>query len=53
MSEQDGFYRYESDRLELLHGDFFNLTPKHLQDVVAVFDRASLVPYPANFAKST
>lgn len=47
LSEQDGFYRYKSDRLVLWQGDFLNLRPEHLHDVAAVYDRATLVALPA------
>ena len=41
------FNRYRSDRIQILCGDFFLLTPELLQDVTAVFDRASLIALPA------
>jgi thiopurine S-methyltransferase len=47
----DDFRHYESDRLSLLQGDFFNLAPIHLQKVVAVYDRASLVALPAELRR--
>lgn len=40
------FLRYRVDELEILCGDFFDLTPSHLEEVTAVFDRASLVALP-------
>jgi thiopurine S-methyltransferase len=42
----DGFQWYESSGFRLLCGDFFNLKPKHLQKVEAVYDRAALVALP-------
>lgn len=42
------FTRYKSGRIQILCGDFFLLTPELLQDVVAVFDRASLIALPAD-----
>ena len=40
------FIRYQSGRIQILCGDFFLLTPDLLHDVVAVFDRASLIALP-------
>lgn len=40
------FVRYRTEQLELLCGDFFSLEPEHLSDVVAVYDRASLIALP-------
>lgn len=40
------FARYRSDRIQILCGDFFSLTPALLHDVMAVFDRASLIALP-------
>jgi thiopurine S-methyltransferase len=42
----DGFVSSASDGLEILCGDFFDLQPKHLADVRAVYDRAALVALP-------
>jgi thiopurine S-methyltransferase len=42
----DGFHWYERSGFRLLCGDFFNLKPKHLQKVEAVYDRAALVALP-------
>lgn len=41
------FTRYRSDRIHILCGDFFSLTPALLDGTVAVFDRASLIALPA------
>ena len=41
------FIRYRSDRIQILCGDFFSLTPTMLHDTVALFDRASLIALPA------
>lgn len=46
VSEEPPFRRYRFDELEVLCGDFFDLTPAHLGDVAAVFDRASLIALP-------
>lgn len=44
--ERDRFECHETERLTLLQGDFFNLTPAHVADVTGVFDRAALVALP-------
>ena len=44
--ESGPFARYRSDRIQILCGDFFSLTPALLHDVMAVFDRASLIALP-------
>lgn len=41
------FTRYSLDRIQVLCGDFFQLSPELLHGVVAVFDRASLIALPA------
>jgi thiopurine S-methyltransferase len=40
-----GFDRYQAPSLELLCGDFFALTPAHLAQVAAVYDRAVLISW--------
>lgn len=40
------FTRYQSDRLTLLHGDFFALSASHTANYPVVYDRASLVAFP-------
>jgi thiopurine S-methyltransferase len=40
------FHCHETERLALLQGDFFNLTPHHVENVEGVFDRASLIALP-------
>ena len=42
------FTRYKSDRVQIYCGDFFFLTPAMLHDVVAMFDRGSLIALPAD-----
>ena len=42
------FTRYKSNRVQIYCGDFFLLTPAMLHDVVAVFDRGSLIALPAD-----
>jgi thiopurine S-methyltransferase len=44
--EKGCFQHYQAEHLAILHGDFFDLTADHLQDVQAVFDRAALVALP-------
>ena len=44
--EQDDFHLWESERLLIWQGDFFNLTASQIRDVAGVFDRASLVALP-------
>ena len=46
VSEAGDFVRYSADGIEILCGDFFQLTPEHLAGVTAVYDRASLVALP-------
>ena len=38
---------YKSERVEILCGDFFSLDPARLRDVVAIYERASLIALPA------
>jgi len=46
-SEQfDSFRALTADRVQLLCGDFFALTPRHLDNVAAVYDRAALIALP-------
>jgi thiopurine S-methyltransferase len=44
--EAGSFSVYESDRLRLLCGDFFDLRPAQLQGVRGVYDRAALIALP-------
>jgi thiopurine S-methyltransferase len=46
IAEEPPFLRYRADELEILCGDFFDLTSTHLAGVAVVFDRASLVAMP-------
>jgi thiopurine S-methyltransferase len=46
ISEESPFLRYRSAQLEILCGDFFDLAPAHLDGVLAVYDRASLIAIP-------
>ena len=46
ITETPPFRRYQADELTLLCGDYFDLSPEHLQGVSAVFDRASLIALP-------
>lgn len=45
-SELGPFTFWRSGRIGILCGDFFSLTPAHLGNVAAVFDRASLTALP-------
>lgn len=44
--EDPPFRRYRSGPIEILCGDFFDLTPRHLPAVGAVYDRGALVALP-------
>ncbi len=46
VTRQGRFERYEVDGLAILNGDFFNLKGDELQQICAVYDRASLVALP-------
>jgi thiopurine S-methyltransferase len=46
VMRQGAFEHYETDGLAILCGNFFDLTPELLQDVTAVYDRASLIALP-------
>ena len=48
VSPQGEFKHWEADGLTVLQGDFFQLSPGHLEGVAAVFDRASLIALPAS-----
>jgi thiopurine S-methyltransferase len=47
VTETPPFRTYAVDELRVLVGDYFDLTPAHLQGVGAVFDRASLIALPS------
>ena len=46
------FDRYETNRICILRGDFFNLSRKDLIKASAVYDRASLIALPKNIRDS-
>ncbi len=46
LSSSQNFKHYTADDIQLLRGDFFDLTKNDLKDVHAVYDRASLVALP-------
>lgn len=46
VSDQGAFRRYAVDELEILCGDFFDLTPAQVSRVGAIYDRASLIALP-------
>ena len=43
VSKVDKFDLYERDGIKLYCGDFFDLKSKHLENVTAIYDRASLI----------
>ena len=43
ISNLDGFILYEGDRIKIYCGNYFDLEVNHLQEVKAVYDRASLI----------
>ena len=45
-SQVDGFILWQSEKISLFCGDFFNLSTKILGEVDAVYDRASLIALP-------
>lgn len=50
--EQDPFIRYQQDKIEILVGDFFELTSDQLKDIRCIYDRASLIALPKEKRKS-
>ncbi len=46
VTERGAFESWACDDLEILCGDFFHLTPEDMEQVNAVYDRASLVALP-------
>jgi len=46
ISEEPPFLRYRAAELEILCGNFFDLTKEHLDGVRGVYDRASLIALP-------
>lgn len=45
------FESFETDRIRILNGDFFELTPPDLSEVAAVFDRGALVALPPDMRR--
>jgi len=43
VSKADDLILYEGDGIQIFCGDFFTIKAKHLEDVKAVYDRASLI----------
>ena len=43
ISNSDGFILYEGDGIRIYCGNYFDLEANHLQEVKAVYDRASLI----------
>lgn len=46
VTQETDFVAYRSDEITLLQGDYFALSARHLEDVSAVYDRASLIALP-------
>lgn len=46
VREAENFVHWAADGIDILCGDFFHLTPKHLEGCGLVYDRASLVALP-------
>ncbi len=51
QSQEGAFTVYESDRIRLLCGDFFDLQAGQLSHIKAVYDRASLIALPADMRR--
>jgi len=47
-SHLDHFELFTSERLQILHGDYFKTDSSDLQNISAVYDRGSLVAFPPN-----
>jgi thiopurine S-methyltransferase len=45
------FSVYRSERIEIFCGDFFNLTPEHVQGLGAIYDRAASIALPDDLRK--
>jgi thiopurine S-methyltransferase len=50
-SQEGAFEVYESDRIRILCGDFFDLQPGQLSRIKAVYDRASLIALPVDMRR--
>ena len=50
--EQDPFIRYQQGKIEILVGDFFELTSEQLKDIFCIYDRASLIALPKEKRKN-
>ncbi len=46
LTRKDSFNIYSHENITIYQGDFFDLTPSHLQEVKAVYDRAALIALP-------
>lgn len=46
IADEPPFLRYRAEELEILCGDFFGLSTRHLEGATAAFDRASLIAMP-------
>lgn len=47
IKKEDGLSLYEAEDIKIYVGDIFNLQPKHLEKVEAVYDRGAFVALPA------
>lgn len=46
LTSTNSFVRYHHDGIDILCGDFFDLTPAHLDGVSLLYDRAALIAMP-------
>jgi thiopurine S-methyltransferase len=46
ISSTGSFVRYDHDGIDILCGDFFDLTPEHLDGATLFYDRAALIAMP-------
>ena len=51
QADYKGFSVFNADNISILKGDYFDLDKELLEDVAAVYDRASLVAMPADMRK--
>lgn len=52
QTKRETFTVYQNEKITLYAGDFFALTPSHLKDIKAVYDRAALVALPTTMRKN-
>ncbi len=51
LKETSLFSHYKNEQVELLCGDYFNLTSEHLKDISLVYDRAALIALPKDMRR--